>query len=344
MAYDPTGDWPTIAMITKETGKDNKFLANAVELFNQTNDLYEDLPFTQCNDGSVHTHIMDGNIPSGTWRRVNEGIRPTTSGSLQVSDTVGLLENRAECDLVLAKKSGDVAMFRHRQDRRITEGLNQQVAATYFYGDPRTDPKKFYGMSPRYDVLGNPSDKPSANTFGMSHVLDAGGSSADSQSSIWLLGLGVDIGVFGIYPNTAPNAGIEADDLGEIDLRDAEGKVFRGYATHYRVQQGIAVSDWRYVVRIANIEYTAAMDEAAINKMCDLMIDATMALPNLKLVRPVFYMNRTIHARLLKMATRKQNMLLGFSDIYGVKNQLNISNIPIKRCDALLNTEAVITS
>jgi len=342
MAYDPTGDWPTIAQVAKESIAGNKFMQKCVELFEQTNDLAEDLPFCECNEGQVHTHLMDADVPQGTWRRVNEGIKAVSASTIQVSDTVALLENRSESDKIVAKRSGDVAMYRHRQDRRIVSGLNQQLASCLFYGDPKTDPKKFYGLSPRYDVLGQPANKPSAQDFGMRHILNAGGSTASSQTSIWLLGMGVDVGVFGIYPSTAPNAGIEAQDLGEIDLRDANGAVFRGYATHYSVQQGLAIADWRYVVRIANVEFTAAMDEASINTICDIMIEATNALPDLKAVRPVFYCNRQGHTRLQQMAIRKSNMSLGFGDIYGVKNQLSISGIPIKRCDALISTEAVV--
>lgn len=342
MAYDPTNTdgWPTIANITKETGKDGTFLKNAIELLNQQNDWFDDCPFTVCNEGSVHTHLMDASVPKGTWRRLNKGIKPVTSSSIQVSDTVGLYENRAECDVIMARRSGDPAAFRMRQDRRIIEGINQDLATTVFYGD---SPEKFYGLSPRYDVLGNPTNKPTANTFGMSHVLNAGGSTASVQSSIWLVGFGVDVGVFGIYPTTAPNAGIEASDLGEIDLHDADGGVFRGYATHYRVQQGLAVSDWRNVVRIANVEVTAAMDEAAINLLGDLMIDAMNAIPSKKMVRLVFYANRVVRSRMEKMANRKSNVSFSIGEVYGKKDQLNIAGVPIKNCDALLTTEAVLT-
>lgn len=344
MAYDPTGDWPTIAQVTKETTAGNKFMQKCIEMFNQTNDLAEDLPFTVCNEGQVHTHLMDADVPDGTWRRANEGIRAVSASSIQVSDTVALLENRSEADVVVAARSGDVAAYRARQDRRIIGGLNNNLAWCMFYGDPRVDPRKFFGLSPRYDVLGtSPTNAASANNFGMRHILSAGGTTSSAQTSIWLLGLGVDTGVFGIYPSTAPNAGISAEDLGKIDLHDADGKVFRGYATHFTVQQGLAIADWRNVVRIANVEFSAAMDEASINLLCDIMIEATNALPDLKMVRPVFYCNRQAHTRLLQMANRKSNVALGFSDLYGIKNQLNISGFPIKRCDAIVSTEAVVS-
>lgn len=344
MSYDPEGDWPTVITLNAEMGGDNKLLTKCTEILSEKSDLYADMPFAPCNEGSTHLHLMDGSIPSGTWRRYNTGIRAVTSTSIEVRDTCGWLEARAECDKVLARKSGDVAMFRARQDRRIITGLNEDLTATAWYGDPRTNPLKYFGFAPRYDVLGNPSDKPSANTFNMYHVLSMGGTTTSGQSSIWLIGWGVDIGAFGIYPDTAPNAGIEVDDLGELDLHDSDGKVFRGYATHFRVQQGIAVNDWRNITRICNVEISSTLDETYINNLCDKMIDATFSIPDLKEVRPIFYMNRSVLSMLHKAATRKQNVNLGFMDLYGVKDQLNISKIPIKLCDGILNTEEVVAS
>lgn len=341
MVYDPTGGWPTLSELTKQLGPDNK-LAPVAEILNETNPILDDMPFYEANETSSHTHVVDASIPEGTWRKLNYGIKPVKGTTKQVSDTIGLLEGRSECDVVLARMSKDVAKFRMNEDRRFLEGLNQQLADTVFYGDDVNTPEGFLGLAPRYDVLGQPANKPSANTQGMDHVLTLGGATADKQSSIYLVGWGEN-SVFGIYPQGSP-AGLERQDLGEIDCRDADGGVFRGLATHYRIQQGLAVKDWRYIVRIANVEVAAIIDEAAINNIIDAMIDATNAIPYLGSCRPVFYMNRQVRSRLEKAMYRKSNMALNLSDVYGIQNQLNISGIPLKTSDALLATEAIVTA
>lgn len=341
MAYDPSGGWPTISELTKQLDKDGT-LAPVGELLSETNEVLDDMPFFEANETTSHTHTVDASIPEGTWRKLNYGIKPTKGTTAQVSDTIGLLEDRAECDLVLARMSRDVAKFRLNEDRRHIEGINQQLADTLFYGDTATNPERFLGLAPRYNVLGQPANKPGANDLGMDHVYDAGGTTADVQSSIWLIGWGENT-VFGIYPKGSP-AGIENQDLGEVDCRDADGNVFRGYATHYRLQQGLAVKDWRYIVRVANVEVGASIDEAAINALVDIMIDATNAIPNLGMCRPVFYMNRAVRSRLQKAAFRKSNMALAIDDVYGIQGQLNISGIPLKQSDAILLSEAIVTA
>lgn len=340
MAYDPSsGEWPTISVLTKQLGPDNK-LAPVAELLNETNPILDDMPFIEANETTSHTHVVDATLPEGTWRKLNYGIKPAHGTTAQVSDTIGLLEGRAECDLVLARMSQDVAKFRMNEDRRFLEGINQQMADMFFYGSDVTTPEGFLGLAPRYDTLGQPANKPAANTQGMDHVLDMGGTTADKQSSIWLVGWGEN-SVFGLYPKGSP-AGLERQDLGEIDLRDADGGVFRGYATHYRWQPGLGVKDWRYIVRIANVEVAAIIDEAAINAIIDNMIDATNAIPHLGSCRPVFYMNRQVRSRLQKAMYRKSNLALNLSEVYGVKNVMNIDGIPLKTSDALLSTEAVV--
>lgn len=341
MAYDPSGGWPTLAELTKQLAPDGSLAPDVAELLNETNEVLDDMPFFEANQTTAHTHTVDATIPEATWRKLNYGIKPKKGTTAQVSDTIGLLEQRSEVDVVLARMSQDQARFRLNEDRRILEGINQQLADTLFYGDTAVNPERFLGLAPRYDTLGQPAGKPTANDLGMNHVLSAGGSTADVQSSIWLVGWGEST-VFGIYPKGSV-AGIENQDLGEIDARDADGGVFRALATHYRIQHGLAVKDWRYIVRIANVETSALIDEAAINALVDAMIDATEAIPNMGMCRPCFYMNRKVRSRLKKAQHRKSNLALSLDDVYGQKKVLNLEGIPLKQCDALLNTEAVVS-
>ena len=342
MAYDPTGGWPTISEVTKQLNASGD-VQDTVELLSETNEILDDMPFLEANESTSHLHTIDNSLPSGTWRKLNYGIRPKKGSTAQVKDSIGILEQRSEVDLVLARMAKDQAKYRMKEDRRILEGLNQQLADTLFYGDTTVHPERYLGLEPRYDSLGNPSDKPTANTLGMNHVISCGGSTSSKQASVWLIGWG-ESSVFGIFPKNSPSGGIERQDLGEIDCRDEDGGVFRGLSTHYRISTGLAVADWRYIVRICNVEVSALIDEAAIDALVDNMIDATNAIPNLRMCRPCFYMNRAVKSRFQKAMFRKSNMAITLDEVYGVQNQLNISGIPLKQCDALLTTESVVSA
>jgi hypothetical protein len=44
-----------------------------------------------------------------------------------------------------------------------------------------------------------------------------------------------------------------------VTLEDANGGKYQGYRTHYKWDIGMTVRDWRYVVRVANIDVTALL-------------------------------------------------------------------------------------
>ena len=51
-------------------------------------------------------------LPSGTWRRFNEGVAPTKSTAVQITDSCGMLETYSEIDKALARPQ--------RQHRRLS--------------------------------------------------------------------------------------------------------------------------------------------------------------------------------------------------------------------------------
>lgn len=338
MAYDPSVSWPTLATLTNRMEPGGK-IAKIAEAMEQTNTILEDVPFIECNQGLHHMTTVRTDVPSGTWRKLNYGISATKSGTAQITDSCGLLENRSEIDLVLARINGNTAEFRASEELSTIQGLNNQLATTFFYGDTSTYPERFLGFAPRYDAL-TLTGKITANNY-LANIINNGGSTANVQTSIWLVVWG-DQTVHGLYPKGSPG-GLEAQDLGEIDLHDADGGVFRGYATHYRVQQGMTVRDWRYVVRICNVETTATLSAAIADKILDSITDAMHAVPNLNMGRAAFYCNRATMSYLAKLERRPANARINYSEVYGKKNVMNVEGVPIRQNDAILSTEAVIS-
>src|SRR5690606_38346105 len=113
-----------------------------------------------------------------------------------------------------------------------------------------------------------------------------------------------------------------------------------GYRTHFLWYCGLVVKDWRYVVRIANIDRTLLVKNAATGAdLIDLMVQAIEMLPNTRIGRAVFYVNRNIRSFLRRQIANKSNVWLTMEEIAG-KKVMTFDGIPVKRVDALLNTEA----
>jgi hypothetical protein len=298
-----------------------------VELLSQTNEILDDMRWVEGNLPTGHRTSVRTGLPQGTWRQLNYGVQPTKSTTTQITDACGMLETYSEIDKALADLNGNSAEFRLSEDKAFLEGLSQQLAQTLFYGNTTTSPEKFMGLAPRFNTASGPAAI-------SQNVIDAGGTGADN-TSIWLVVWG-DLTVHGIFPKGS-KAGLQMRDLGEQTLSDINGNRFQGYRTHYKWDAGLTVRDWRYAVRIANIDVS---DLSAVTPpdLTKFMIKATHKVPSLKTGQPVFYMNRTGRQWLDIQAATKDNVMLKISEFEG-RPVREFLGIPIRTCDQILNTE-----
>ena len=250
-----------------------------IELLGQTNPILQDMPFVEGNLPTGHRTTIRSGLPSATWRLLNYGVQPSKSTTVQVTDSVGMLETYAEVDKSLADLNGNTAEFRLSEDRAFIEAMNQQMAQTLFYGDSSVNPQQFMGLSSRYSSL---------SAGNAQNIIDAGGTGTDN-TSIWLVVWGENT-VHGIFPK-GQKAGIQMEDKGQVTLEDANGGKYEGYRTHYKWDNGLALRDWRYVVRIANIDVSNLSEPSSAANIAKLMVKALHRIPNRGMGRPVFYMN-----------------------------------------------------
>lgn len=312
--------------------KDGK-IARIVEILNQMNPILDDMQWIEGNLPTGHKTTIRSGLPSVAWRLLNYGVQPSKSRTVQVTDSVGMLEAYSEVDKALADLNGNTAAFRLSEDKAFLEAMSQEMASTIFYGNTATDPEKFLGLAPRYDMLSGAENS--------ENVLNAGGTGSDN-TSIWLVCWG-DETCYGLFPKGQPT-GLQMKDLGEDTLIDAAGGKFQGYRSHYKWDAGMTLRDWRFVVRIANIDISNLTKNAASGAdLVDLMVQMLELPPgdNLK-GRPAIYCNKTITSMLRRQISNKSNVHLGLEE-YAGKKVLTFDGIPVRKCDAILNTEAALS-
>jgi hypothetical protein len=313
--------------------EDGKIAKAIVEILNLTNEILDDQVWVEANDGSAHKTTIRSGLPSATWRQLNYGVQPSKSTTVQIKDACGMLENYAEVDKSLADLHGNSSDFRMSEDRAFIEGMNQSYLSTLFYGNTASNSERFMGFAPRFNSL---------SAENASNILTGGGSSSDN-TSVWLVVWGPNT-VHGIYPNGS-KAGLSMRDLGEQTLYDTQtpqGR-YQGYRSHYKWDCGLTVRDWRYVVRIPNISVGALTKAASSGAdLVDLMVQAIELIPALGMGTPVFYCNRTVRSFLRRQIANKANLALSLDQVGG-KTIMNLDGIPVKKCDSLLNTEAVVS-
>lgn len=328
MAAVGTNNW-TLADWAKTQDPDGK-TATIVELLSQTNEILSDMMWIEGNLPTGHRTTQRTSLPSVGYRRLNEGVAPTKSTTAQVDDACAIMEAFSETDCDLANLNGNVAQFRLQEAQAFLEAMNQQMAQTLFYGNQTTDPKEFTGFAPRYN------DTTAANG---QNIVDAGGSGSDN-TSVWLVLWGPNT-AHGVFPKGA-KAGLIHEDLGIETVEDSSGNRLRAYRDRFQWKCGLSLRDWRFVVRIANIDVSDLVDESGAADLIKVMIKSIHRLPNLNMGKPAFYMNRTVRQMLDIQAMSKTNVYLTVGEEEG-KLKTTMRGIPLRTVDALTNAEAQVT-
>lgn len=324
-----TSTMPTLLDKFSRSEKDGK-IAKIVELMAKQNDVLMDAEYQECNDGSKHKTTMRSGIPEPTWRMFNKGVQPSKSTTVPVLDTTGMMEDYGLVDKALADLSGNADAFRVSENIAKLQGFNNKAARYMIYGNTDSEPEAFLGLAPRYN---DKSAESGAN------IVDAGGTGS-TNTSIWFVTWG-EMTTHLLYPKGSV-AGFQHRNLGEDTVKDATGGEFQAYRDHFKWDIGMSVRDWRANARIANIDVTALTKDAATGAdLIEKMIEAFYLLENPMQGegRTVIYCNRTIQTFLHKQAANAKNVNLTLGEYAGRKIP-EFLGMPIKRVDAILNTEA----
>lgn len=332
----------TLADWAKRLDPDGK-VPTIVELLAETNEILNDMLWKEGNLPTGHRITQRTGLPTVYWRLINQAVATSKSTTAQVDEQCGMLEAWSEVDKDEAELNGNVSQFRLSEAMAFLEAMNQEMAGTLFYG-AASNPEEFVGLANRY------SDTSAGNG---QNILDAGGTGSDN-SSVWLCGWGEN-SVHGIFPKGS-KAGITHEDLGLVTVTGSTGiggTRMRAYQDHWQWKAGLALKDWRYVARIANIDNSELAGLSGAQEVGDatfivkLMSRAIDRLPTLNGIKPCFYANRTIMSLLRVAALEKSNSVLSITEGLNQFGQrifnMNFLGIPVRMCDQLTSAESQVT-
>lgn len=329
---------------------DDYRIATIVELLSQTNEIMDDMLIMEGNLPTGHKTTVRTGLPTATWRLLNYGVPNGKSTTAQIVDTCGLLETFNNIDEEIAELNGNTQAFRMSETMAFLEGMSQQMASTLIYGNTAVNPERFMGFAPRYNTVTTASAQTANN------VIDAGGTGSDN-TSIWIVTWGANT-VHGIFPKGG-RTGLQHNPLpGKWPVLDANGNQYMAYKEQYKWKLGLTVRDWRYIVRIANIDVSDLSTVNAAN-LINAIIRGLRRLPTTPVAaspvqtsdapsirdsmgRTVIYANRTVSTFLDLQALNKTNVLLQMGE-YAGKPVTMFRQIPVRTVDAILNTESRIT-
>jgi len=329
---------------------DDQKIAVIIELLSQTNEILDDMMVVEGNLPTGHKTTVRTGLPQATWRLLNAGVPNAKSTTAQIVDTCGNLETYAVIDKDIADLNGNTAEFRLSEVRAFLQGMSQQVAKALIYGNQHINPEQFTGLTPRYSTLTTANSQTAAN------VISGLGATATSQTSLWIVTWGNDT-LHATFPK-GKITGLQHRDMGEWPISDSLGNTYQAYRDHFKWEIGLVQRDWRYAVRICNIDVAALQTGTAAN-LINLIVRGLYRMPTAPsgattiqtsdtpairadMGRTVIYCNRTLRTYLDLQAMNKTNVLLRIEEFNGMP-VTTFRGIPVRTCDAILNTEAVVT-
>ena len=337
--------FPTILDVARRLDP-NGSIAAVAEILTQYNEFLDDIGWQEGNLPTGHQISVRTSKPTPSFRLLNKGILPAKSTTGQIVESCAILEQRSHIDKDVAMLNGNTQAFRLSEDRAIIQAMGDTLSTALIYGDTSANPEQFNGLASRYYSLNT-----GVTTY--KQIVDGGGTSGASLTSIYLVVWSPDT-IFGIYPKGS-QAGLQQRDLGEQSIVDPNnaGYYLQMLVSWYQWKCGIAIKDYRSVVRIANIDITAletasnASDTSA--NLFKLMSQALDKIPPNVIGRKVFYMNERVRAMLRVKMLDKSNLFLRLDELKGLSiprpdGVLTFQGVPCRRIDSLLNTESIITT
>lgn len=328
----------TFADLAKRMDPSLKDVASVVEVLSQQNDILKILPFMEGNLPTGHRTTVRAGKPTVGTRRINSGVAPTKSITKQVDEGTMLLEAYSEADTELLRLGGNEAAIRASEDVAHLEAMNEFFSTTFFYGNPAVDIDRFLGLAPRYNSL--------SGEYGNQIINAANSNSGNDNTSIYLVGMG-ERGLHGIYPK-GTSAGIERKDLGEQVIQD-NGTRRTVKMTKFAWHAGLAVKDYRHIIRIANIDasnlstFGSGSDTSA--RLLRNMIQALNKIPgnpNGYGLKYAFLMNATTKTWADIMTNEKSNGAFTLKEIHG-QEFTAFRGIPVVKCDAITDAESLVS-
>lgn len=315
-------------------------ISAVAEMLSQDNAIIDAMMFKEGNLPTGERVTIRTGLPTTYWRMMNAGVPNSKATSAQIDEQCAQATARSQVDASIARLNGNLAQFRVQEGRAFVESMGQEVADTIFYGSA-ANPEEFVGLANRYN---------STSAGNGENILLAGGASSDN-TSVWLLGLG-DNSIYGVFPKGS-KAGLNHEDLGLQDAFDGSNNRFRAYMDYYEWNVGLVVKDWRYGVRIANIDVSDLAGLSGAQELTDstflpkLMARAIDRLPSMQNIKPVFCMNRTAASLLRVAAMEKSSGVVTIEDglnQFGQNiKQMKFLGVPVLINDAITNAESLVS-
>lgn len=312
-----------------------------VNLLQEAKPLFNNLPSMEANRPTSHVTGLITSLPTTSVKVINDGVAPSKPTTKDAEFDMASFQTRIKYDSDIDLVGQITSKVKMNNAMAATESLGQKAEETVFYGNSLVNAGEFTGLAYYYDSL-QPTSVTSRN------VISCGGTTANKQTSMYLVGAG-EYAAHLIHPKGVAG-GIKRKDLGIQTETDSNGKQIDYHIEKWSFVTGLVLNDWRTCGRICNIELgaTGALFAEDANGAASVT-NAIATRANVLLNRIkgnygklAFYCHPDVIAMLANQALNRGNAAITFQQDAEGKRKPLLWGIPLYASDSILDTEAIV--
>lgn len=300
----------------------NKTLLAIAEVLSEDNEWLKDAVWLPSNQPTSHVHLQRLSEPTGSLRRINQGVATEASQTQKVTEPFAMYEAESVIDERLVQLARDKKAFRSGEDLAFLAGMFKNVSGDMLYGSIATEPDGINGLLTRRNALGT-------------HCVSGSGTGSDLMSAL-AVQWGKDR-VHLIYPEGSSTMGIKAEDRGRQRILDSSSNPYWAWVTRFYFDVGIVVRDDRCLKRYANIESSGStniFDEDKLIALLNGMKERGKGA--------VIYVNETLMTQMEIRMKDKTNVNLTLDTAFG-EPIMRFRGHPVRLWEQMLITESAVS-
>lgn len=323
---------------------DKSFDHEIVDLAVEVNQVLDDIPLVEANDGSSNRTTIRTGLPTANWSAFYEGTQASKGEKQQIVNSSGHLSSKLEIDKELFDRDPNKSAYLADEIAQHLEAMGQELCDALFYGNLKSDARKFNGFGNFFGVYGSDGVDTRVASHYVFNGARASNPSADAYRSIWLVNWG-NMSMRGFYPQ-GTKGGIRRGEFKTVEVTNPDDatKTYEAYRQYFHWDFGLDVRDFRFGGRICNIEsdqMLALSGQPDYVELVDRLEGRVMSGGNSK---RVWYMPKSAWENIKILFARKvRSNAVTFENVEQRKTPM-LFGCPVRLCEALETNETAVVA
>lgn len=323
-----------------------KFDHRVINLAVRANEMLDDITVVEANNGSALETTFRTEVPKPVWTQYYGGVPSNKGSKAKLKVASGRMATKITVDKKMYDDAADKDAVVYDEVMGAQAGMRMAMGDMLVYGRLADNPLGFNGLMKHYDAIGAETVDDSRSEH---YVFDAFGkaggdkaSSEDRLGSMLLVGWSPNT-ITCFHPQGHKQGGIEITPKRVVDILDPDkggDATYEAYLQYLYWSLGLAVRDFRYGGRIANIQRDDMLNGKDKGLGYIELIDRLSTRVLDDGVKQAWYMDKLMFEKVRTLFSRlTRDNAITFSQVEGRKEK-KLFGIPVRIQECMKVNEA----